>query len=77
MSHLNEEGDRIFQEYSDNINSQVKEEQQLSEDINALANKSNMVLSAKLNANKGDFDRLRKLGTTFGTQLENKVKSHD
>ena len=70
-------GDQYYQEYIDNINNQVKEEQQLSEDINAVANRSNTVLHAKLNANKSDFERLRHLGQSVGAKLESKIAAAD
>jgi hypothetical protein len=54
-----ENGNNIFDEYMDNINNQAKEEQALSEEIHILANKNNMVLTSKLSANRGDFERLK------------------
>jgi len=50
----------------------------LAHQFNELANKDNMLLRSKLNCNKGDFERLRKLGTNgrgaMGADLENKIK---
>jgi len=42
-----------------------------------VANRSNIILRSKLNANKGDFERLRQLGQIegpLGTVLEDKVE---
>jgi len=55
-------------------------ERNLTDDINILANKSNMFLRQKLNANKGDFERLRHLGQiegNVGADLERNVKNND
>jgi hypothetical protein len=38
----------------------------LSEEINILSNKNNIILRSKLNNNKSDFERLRHLGTDDG-----------
>ena len=65
-----ENGDNIFNEYMDNINNQAKEEQSLAEEIHLQANKNNMVLTSKLSANKGDFERLKNQGDFMGQNLE-------
>ena len=70
-------GDKYFTDYIENINSQVQEEHQLSQDINQMANKSNLIIRAKLNGNNSDFERLKSLQTTVGTQLEDNVESND
>ena len=72
-----ENGDNIFNEYMDNINNQAKEEQSLAEEIHLQANKNNMVLTSKLSANKGDFERLKNQGDSMGQNLEQKVKQQD
>ena len=72
-----ESGDQHFNEFIENINNQVQEEQQLSQEINLMANKSNIILNAKLNANKVDFERLRNLATTLGTNLEQVIAAQD
>lgn len=72
-----EQGDAHVGEYIENINNQVQEEQQLSQEINLMANKSNLILHAKLNSNKNDFERLRNLGQNAGVRLEETVKDQD
>lgn len=72
-----ESGDQHFNEYIENINNQVQEEQQLSQEINLMAYKSNLILKAKLDANKVDFERLRNLATTLGTNLEQTIAAQD
>jgi hypothetical protein len=42
-----------------------------------MANKSNIILRSKLNANKNDFERLRNFGQKIGSKLEEKVKEQD
>lgn len=52
----------------------------LSQNLNDLANRSNMLLRSKLNQNKSDFERLRHLGSTdgaIGTELEKRVGNAD
>lgn len=52
----------------------------LSQNLNDLANRSNMLLRSKLNQNKSDFERLRHLGSSdgaIGTELEKRVANAD
>lgn len=56
-------------------------EQALGDDINQLANQSNIQLRAKLMANKSDFERLIKHGqsgrSAIGGELERQVTQND
>lgn len=56
-------------------------EQALGDDINQLANQSNIQLRAKLMANKSDFERLIKHGqsgrSAIGVELERQVSYND
>lgn len=75
-----ERGDDQYSQLREEIKDQDEEESQLSVDINQMANRSNIVLRSKLNANKGDFERLRQLGQIegpLGTVLEDKVEQSD
>lgn len=52
----------------------------LSQNLNDLANRSNILLRSKLNQNKSDFERLRHLGSSdgaIGTELEKRVGNAD
>jgi hypothetical protein len=53
----------------------------LQTDSNELANKDNLMLRSKLNANKGDFERLRATASQkdgpIGNDLERLVSSND
>jgi multidrug resistance efflux pump len=62
------------------IREQDEIEANLNDDINNLANKSNLILRSKLNQNKGDFERLRHLGQAqgaLGAELEHAVAEND
>mmetsp|Transcript_5439 Transcript_5439/g.8425 ORF Transcript_5439/g.8425 Transcript_5439/m.8425 type:complete len:274 (+) Transcript_5439:719-1540(+) len=73
-------GDNLYQSIRQEIREQEENEQALVDEINSTANRSNILLRAKLNANKGDFERLRHLGQAkgaIGVELEQKVANSD
>jgi len=55
-------GDNHYNELRQEVRDQDDMEQALGDDINALANQSNIQLRAKLMANKFDLERMMKLG---------------
>lgn len=75
LNEFIDRGDNQYNALRQEIREQDEIEQALTEEINSLANQSNMVLRAKLNSNKGDFDRLRQGAT--GAALERDVARRD
>lgn len=67
-------GDNHYNELRQEVRDQDDMEQALGDDINALANQSNIQLRAKLMANKFDLERMMKLGKNgqraIGVELE-------
>lgn len=57
-----DKGDTQYNQLRQEVRVQDEVELALGNDINELANKSNMLLRAKLKANKADFERLIQLG---------------
>lgn len=75
MNEFIDRGDNQYNQLRQETREQDEIEQTLTEEINTVANKSNMLLRAKLNSNKGDFDRLRQGAT--GNELERRVAHND
>lgn len=75
-----DKGDGQYAQLKDEIKYQDETELSLSQSLNDLANRSNILLRSKLNQNKSDFERLRHLGSTdgaIGTELEKRVARAD
>ena len=64
-----DKGDNQYNELRQEVRDQDDMEQALGEDINQLANQSNIQLRAKLMANKSDFERLIKHGQSGRSQI--------
>ena len=76
LSEFIDRGDNQYNQLRSEIREQDEIEASLNEEINSLANKSNLILRSKLNQNKGDFERLRHLGQAqgaLGAELEHTV----
>jgi predicted nucleic acid-binding Zn-ribbon protein len=68
-----DKGDNQYTQLKDEIKYQDETELSLSQNLNDLANRSNLLLRSKLNQNKSDFERLRHLGSSngaIGSELE-------
>ena len=63
LNEFIDKGDNQYNALRQETREQEEIELALTDEINSLANQSNMVLRAKLNSNKGDFDRLRQGAT--------------
>lgn len=75
-----DKGDNQYTQLKDEIKYQDETELSLSQNLNDLANRSNILLRSKLNQNKSDFERLRHLGFSdgaIGTELEKRVGNAD
>lgn len=75
-----DKGDNQYTQLKDEIKYQDETELSLSQNLNDLANRSNILLRSKLNQNKSDFERLRHLGSSdgaIGTELEKRVGNAD
>lgn len=71
-----ESGDDLYNQLREEIKSQEFNERQISKATNQLANMSKLKLSAKLEANRNDFGRLKNLGS-IGSNLEMEVREND
>jgi antitoxin component HigA of HigAB toxin-antitoxin module len=71
-----ESGNDLYNQLREEIKSQEFNERQISKATNQLANMSKLKLSAKLEANRNDFSRLKNLGS-IGNTLELDVKEND
>ena len=75
-----DKGDSQYTMLKDEIKFQEETEMSLSQNLNDLANRSNILLRSKLNQNKSDFERLRHLGSSdgaVGADLEKRVADAD
>lgn len=75
-----DKGDNQFTQLKDEVKGQNQAELKLTQELNSVANRSNLILRSKLNQNKSDFERLRHLGTAdsaIGKDLERQVAQND
>lgn len=80
LNEFIDRGDNQYNQLRQEIREQDEIESSLNEEINNMANKSNLILRSKLNQNKGDFERLRHLGQAqgaLGAELEQTVAEND
>jgi hypothetical protein len=57
-----ERGDTLYSELRKTVTEQADTERDLSKQFNELAHRQSMHVRSKLNYNKADFERLRRLG---------------
>ena len=76
-----ERGDTLYSELRKVVTEQAESERDLSKQFNDLAHRQSMHVRSKLNYNKADFERLRRLGQTkggaMGKELERMVQGSD
>jgi chromosome segregation ATPase len=57
-----DKGDALFDSFRSEVNTLTDTESDYSDNFNQLSNQQNMLLRSKLNYNRGEIERLRRLG---------------
>jgi chromosome segregation ATPase len=76
-----DKGDALFDSFRSEVNTLTDTESDYSDNFNQLSNQQNMLLRSKLNYNRGEIERLRRLGQqaggALGKDLERVVEQSD